>query len=54
VASLVWVEDRTRNEALDTAVYARAALKLLARMSGSRTEDRMLGQMAARMKGAQP
>ncbi len=46
VATMVWIEDRVRNEALDTAVYARAALKLLTRLSGARTEDSMLAKMA--------
>ena len=54
VASLVWVEDRTRNEALDTAVYARAALKLLTRISGARSEEAMLRRMAGHLKGATP
>ncbi|MGH9321448.1 MAG: terminase gpA endonuclease subunit, partial [Vicinamibacteria bacterium] len=52
VATLVWVEDRARNEALDTAVYARAALKLLARISGARTEDSMLTKMLERVRVA--
>jgi phage terminase large subunit GpA-like protein len=50
VATMVWVEDRPRNEALDTAVYARAALKLLTRLSGARTEDSMLTRMADRLR----
>lgn len=49
VATLVWVEDRAENHALDTATYARAALKLLARQSGSRSEDSMLAKLAERM-----
>jgi phage terminase large subunit GpA-like protein len=50
VATMVWVEDRPRNEALDTAVYARAALKLLTRLSGVRSEDSMLAKMAERLR----
>jgi phage terminase large subunit GpA-like protein len=50
VASLVWVEDRARNEALDCAAYARAALRLLARITGARTEHRMLEKFAERKK----
>lgn len=50
VAVMTWVEDRARNEALDTAVYARGALKVLTKLSGARTEDSMLSRMAARMK----
>lgn len=45
VASMVWVEDRARNEALDGCVYARAALKLLTRISGARTEDSLLQRL---------
>ena len=52
VATMVWVEDRTRNEALDTAVYARAGLKILTRLSGARTEDAMLTRMALRLQEA--
>ena len=50
VAIMVWIEDRARNESLDASVYARGALKLLARMSGARTEDNMLSKMAAQQK----
>ncbi|MGE3343318.1 MAG: terminase gpA endonuclease subunit [Vicinamibacterales bacterium] len=50
-STMVWIEDRVRNEALDTAVYARAGLKLLARLSGARTEDSMLARMAAQLGG---
>lgn len=49
VATMVWVEDRAENHALDTATYARAALKLLARQSGSRSEQSMLMKLAERM-----
>ena len=52
VATLVWIEDRARNEALDCACYARAALKLLARISGARTEDSMIARMSAKLTGA--
>lgn len=48
VATLTWVQDRERNEALDCCAYARAAMKLLARLSGARTEDRLIDLMAAR------
>jgi phage terminase large subunit GpA-like protein len=51
VASMVWIQDRVNNHALDTAVYSRAALKLLARVSGARTEDSMLARMAERLTG---
>lgn len=54
VVSMIWVEDRVRNEALDTAVYARAALKMLATLSGARTEDAMLQKMAAQLAVARP
>lgn len=47
VASLVWVQDRERNEALDTAAYARGALRILARLSGHRTDDALLAKLAA-------
>lgn len=50
-AVLVWVEDRAENHALDCACYARAAFKLLARLSGARTEDTLLARMAEQMKG---
>ena len=46
---LVWVEDRAETHALDTAVYARAALKLMTLLSGSRTDDRLLAKMEAKM-----
>jgi phage terminase large subunit GpA-like protein len=49
VATMVWVEDRAANHALDCAVYARAAVKLLARISGARSDDSMLARMAERM-----
>ncbi len=52
VAAMVWVEDRAANHALDTAVYARAALKLLTRISGARSEESMLTRMAERLRGA--
>lgn len=51
VATMIWVEDRAANHALDSAVYARAALKLLTRLTGARTEDSMLQKMAERLKG---
>lgn len=50
IATLVWVEDRPRNEALDTCVYARAAVKLLARMSGAKSEHQLLDTMAAKQR----
>ena len=51
VATLIWVEDRAANHALDTAVYARAALKLAARVSGARSELALLETAAVRLKG---
>jgi phage terminase large subunit GpA-like protein len=50
VATLVWVEDRAANHALDCAVYARAALRLLARVSGARTDDALLASLEARTR----
>ncbi|MEP7307650.1 MAG: terminase gpA endonuclease subunit [Acidobacteriota bacterium] len=52
VATLVWVQDRADNHALDTAGYARGALKLLARISGARSEDSMLSRMATHLTEA--
>ncbi len=46
VATMAWVQDRANNHALDTAVYARAALRLLTRLSGRRSEDLMLAALA--------
>ncbi|MGE3520103.1 MAG: terminase gpA endonuclease subunit [Vicinamibacterales bacterium] len=46
VATLVWVEDRAENHALDCAVYARAALRLLARISVARSDDALLTRLA--------
>lgn len=54
VATMIWVEDRPANHALDTAVYARAALKILARLSGTRTEDAMLAKMAEQLAAPGP
>jgi phage terminase large subunit GpA-like protein len=53
VATMVWIEDRARNEALDTAIYARAALKLLTKLSGARSEDGMVLKMAAQLSRSQ-
>jgi phage terminase large subunit GpA-like protein len=50
VATMVWVEDRAANHALDCSVYARAALRLLTRLSGARTDDGMLTRMAERLE----
>lgn len=50
-AKLVWVEDRAENHALDCCVYGRAALKILARVSGARNEISFLAMLAARRKG---
>jgi phage terminase large subunit GpA-like protein len=51
VATMIWIEDRAANHALDAGVYARAAQKLLVRLSGARTEDSMLANMAERLRG---
>jgi phage terminase large subunit GpA-like protein len=51
VASMVWVQDRQRNEALDCCAYARAALKLMTKTSGARSEESMLAKMAEQVKG---
>ena len=45
VAVITWVEDRAANHALDCAVYARAALKMLTRIYGARTDDNLLRRM---------
>lgn len=47
VATMVWVEDRADNHALDSAVYARAGLRILTKISGSRTEDALLERLGA-------
>ena len=47
IASLVWVQDRERNEALDCCAYARAAFRLLTRISGARNEDSLLARIEA-------
>jgi phage terminase large subunit GpA-like protein len=51
VATLTWVQDRARNEALDCAAYARGALRLLVRLSGRRSEDSLLAVMAEQLQG---
>lgn len=50
VATMVWVEDRAENHALDCAVYGRAALKLLTKLSGLRTEEALLQIMASKLQ----
>lgn len=52
VATMVWVEDRAENHALDTAVYARAGLKILTRVTGARTEAALLERMRASLADA--
>lgn len=45
VATMVWVQDRPTNHPQDCAGYGRAALKLLARMAGARSEIALLDKL---------